>query len=243
MTSPKSVSFIIRGLHRVFLLHESGTCFLRFFASELERRGQGSFSFKMKAFTVSALFGIIFFVQITLSYGRENIDRSSHEGEMDATVQSIHEDAKEEETDPEPSEHKNKNVRDAKEEEKNVLDENDRKREKDIFLRKRSHPQVCPPGWLSPWDFTDNSNCGGCGCGNCGCGGGFGGGISGNDELDDCGRGDYGFGEGCGCGGCGCKFDGVFMRHNGFGRRMPRVFNDGRIQHVWLSKCVGLRLF
>ena len=241
MTSPRSVSFIIRGPHRVFLLHESGTCFVRFSAFELERRGQESFSFKMKAFTVSVLFGIVFFVQITLSYGRENIDRPSYEGEMDATVPSIHEDVKEEETDPE---HENENVHDDKEEGKNVLDENDKKRKKENCFKKRSHPQVCPPGWLSPWDFTDNSNCGGCGCGNCGCGGGFEGGITGSDELDGCDGGDYGFGGGCGCGcgGCGCKFHGVYMRHNGFGRRMPRLFNDGRIQHVWLSKCEGLRL-
>ena len=200
----------------------------------------------MKAFTVSVLFGIIFFVQITLSYGRENIDRPSDEGEMDATVQSIHEDAKEDETEPEQSENENKNVHNDGEEEKDVLDENDRNRKKENSFKKRSHPQVCPPGWLSPWDFTDNSNCGGCGCGNCGCGGGFGGGISGSDELDCCGRGDYGFGGGCGgygCGGCGRKFHGVYMRHNGFGRRMPRLFNDGRIQHVWLSKCEGPRLF
>lgn len=199
----------------------------------------------MKAFTVCVLFGIVFFVQLTLSYGRENIDRPFYEGKLDATEQSIHEDAKEDETDPEHSEHDNENVDDDEEEEKNVLDENDRKRMKENISTKRSHPQVCPPGWLSPWDFTDNSNCGGCGCGNCGCGGGFEGGISGSDELDGCGHGDYGFGGGCGCGygGCGCKFQGGFMRHNGFGRRMPRLSNDGRIQHVWLSKCEGLRLF
>lgn len=199
----------------------------------------------MKAFTVCVLFGIVFFVQLTLSYGRENIDRPFYEGKLNATEQSIHEDAKEDETDPEHSEHDNENVDDDEEEEKNVLDENDRKRMKENISTKRSHPQVCPPGWLSPWDFTDNSNCGGCGCGNCGCGGGFEGGISGSDELDGCGHGDYGFGGGCGCGcgGCGCKFQGGFMRHNGFGRRMPRLSNDGRIQHVWLSKCEGLRLF
>lgn len=199
----------------------------------------------MKAFTVCVLFGIVFFVQLTLSYGRENIDRPFYEGKLDATEQSIHEDAKEDETDPEHSEHDNENVDDDEEEEKNVLDENDRKRMKENISTKRSHPQVCPPGWLSPWDFTDNSNCGGCGCGNCGCGGGFEGGISGSDELDGCGHGDYGFGGGCGCGcgGCGCKFQGGFMRHNGFGRRMRRLSNDGRIQHVWLSKCEGLRLF
>lgn len=199
----------------------------------------------MKAFTVCVLFGIVFFVQLTLSYGRENIDRPFYEGKLDATEQSIHEDAKEDETDPEHSEHDNENVDDDEEEEKNVLDENDRKTMKENISTKRSHPQVCPPGWLSPWDFTDNSNCGGCGCGNCGCGGGFEGGISGSDELDGCGHGDYGFGGGCGCGcgGCGCKFQGGFMRHNGFGRRMPRLSNDGRIQHVWLSKCEGLRLF
>lgn len=199
----------------------------------------------MKAFTVCVLFGIVFFVQLTLSYGRENIDRPFYEGKLDATEQSIHEDAKEDETDPEHSEHDNENVDDDEEEEQNVLDENDRKRMKENISTKRSHPQVCPPGWLSPWDFTDNSNCGGCGCGNCGCGGGFEGGISGSDELDGCGHGDYGFGGGCGCGcgGCGCKFQGGFMRHNGFGRRMPRLSNDGRIQHVWLSKCEGLRLF
>lgn len=198
----------------------------------------------MKAFTVCVLFGIVFFVQLTLSYGRENIDRPFYEGKLDATEQSIHEDAKEDETDPEHSEHDNENVDDDEEEERNVLDENDRKRMKENISTKRSHPQVCPPGWLSPWDFTDNSNCGGCGCGNCGCGGGFEGGISGSDELDGCGHGDYGFGGGCGCGcgGCGCKFQGGFMRHNGFGRRMPRLSNDGRIQHVWLSKCEGLRL-
>jgi len=190
----------------------------------------------MKAFTVCVLFGIVFFVQLTLSYGRENIDRPFYEGKLDATEQSIHEDAKEDETDPEHSEHDNENVDDDEEEEQNVLDENDRKRMKENISTKRSHPQVCPPGWLSPWDFTDNSNCGGCGCGNCGCGGGFEGGISGSDELDGCGHGDYGFGGGCGCGcgGCGCKFQGGFMRHNGFGRRMPRLSNDGRIQHVWL---------
>lgn len=199
----------------------------------------------MKAFTVCVLFGIVFFVQLTLSYGRENIDRPFYEGKLDATEQSIHEDAKEDETDPEHSEHDNENVDDDEEEEKNVLDENDRKTMKENISTKRSYPQVCPPGWLSPWDFTDNSNCGGCGCGNCGCGGGFEGGISGSDELDGCGHGDYGFGGGCGCGcgGCGCKFQGGFMRHNGFGRRMPRLSNDGRIQHVWLSKCEGLRLF
>lgn len=199
----------------------------------------------MKAFTVCVLFGIVFFVQLTLSYGRENIDRPFYEGKLNATEQSIHEDAKEDETDPEHSEHDNENVDDDEEEEKNVLDENDRKTMKENISTKRSHPQVCPPGWLSPWDFTDNSNCGGCGCGNCGCGGGFEGGISGSDELDGCGHGDYGFGGGCGCGcgGCGCKFQGGFMRHNGFGRRMPRLSNDGRIQHVWLSKCEGLRLF
>lgn len=90
---------------------------------------------------------------------------------------------------------------------------------------------MCFLGWLFLWDFIDNLNCGGCGCGNCGCGGGFGGGISGNDELDDCDCGDYGFGEGCGCGcgGCGCKFDGVFMCYNGFGWCMLCVFNDGWI--------------
>jgi len=202
----------------------------------------------MKALTVSVLFRIVFFVQIILSYGQENIDRPFYEGEVDATVQSNHEDAKEDETDPEQPELDNERAHDDEDEEKNVLDENDRKRKKENNSNKRSHPQVCPPGWLSPWDFTDNSNCGGCGCGcgNCGCGGGFGGGgISSSDEIASCGCGDYEFGGGCGCGcgGYGCKFHGGFMRHNGFGRRMPRLSNDGRVQHVWLSKCDGLRLF
>ena len=199
----------------------------------------------MKALTVIVLFGIVLFVQITLSYGRENIDRPFYEGEQDATVQSIHEDAEEDEMDPEQSELDNDRVHDEEEGKKNVLDENDRKRKKENNSNKRSHPQVCPPGWLSPWDFTDNSNCDGCGCGNCGCGGGFGGGISGSDEIASCGRGDYEFGGGCGCGcgGFGCKFHGGFMRHNGFGRRMSLLSNDGRVQHVWLSKCDGLRLF
>ena len=231
--------------HRVFLLHESGTCFLRFSPFEYEWRSQESFSFKMKAFTVSVLFGILFLVQMTPSHGRENIDRPFYEEELDATIQSIHEDAKEDEKDPEQSEHGNENDHEDNEEEKNVLDENDRKRKKENNSNKRSHPQVCPPGWLSPWDFTGNSNCGGCGCGNCGCGGGFGGSISCSDELDSCGPGDYGFGGGCGCGcgACGCKFHGGFMGHNGFGRPMPRLSNDGRIQHVWLRKFEGLRLF
>lgn len=249
VTSPKSVSFKIRDRQTVFLLHESGTCFLRFSAFEYEWRGQESFSFEMKAFTVSVLFGIVFFVQMTISYGRENIDRPFYEGELESTVQSINEDAGEDETDPEQSEYKNENVHDVvnkgEEEGENVQGENDRKRKRENSSKKRSHPQVCPPGWLSPWDFTDNSNCGGCGCGNCGCGGGFGGGISGSDELDSCGCGEYGFGGGCGCGcgGCGCKFHGGFMGHNGFGRRLPRLSNDGRIQHVWLSKCEEWGLF
>ena len=199
----------------------------------------------MKAFTVSVLFAIVFFVQMTPSHGRENIDRPFYEGQLDATVQSIHEDAKEDETDREQSEHEIKNAHDivneGKEGEINAQDQNGRKKKRGNSSKKRSHPQVCPPGWMSPWDFTDNSNCGGCGCENCGGGGGFGGGISGSDELDSCGHGDYGFGGGCGCGccGCGCKFHGGFMRHNGFGRRMPRLSNDGRFQHLWLSKCEG----
>ena len=199
----------------------------------------------MKAFTVSVLFGIVFFVQITSSYGREDIDRPFYEGELDATVQSIYEEAKEDETDPKESKHINKNV--YEELEKNFQDQNERKRKRENSSKKRSHPQLCPPGWMSPWDFADNSNSGGCGCGNYGGGGSFGGGISGIDELDTCGHGNYGFGGGCGCGcgcgGCGCKFHGGFMRHHGFGRRMPRLSNDGRFQHVWLSKCTGLRIF
>lgn len=80
----------------------------------------------MKAFTVSVLFGIVFFVQITSSYGRENIDRPFYEEELDAAVQSIYENAKEDETDSKLSKHINKNV--YEELEKNVRDQNEGKK-------------------------------------------------------------------------------------------------------------------
>ena len=207
----------------------------------------------MKVFTLYAVVAIFFFLQVTISYGRENIDLPVYEGEMESTLQTIHEDVREDEADPFEYKHDNKNHHDIsnngeKEQSNDEEDESYRKKgNRENNSKKRSHPQVCPPGWLSPWDCAGNSNCGGCGgcgcgcgCGNCGCNGGFGG-VGAGDELDsaECGCGDYhGCGGGCccGCGGFGCRFHGGFMHHNGFGRRLPRQFNDGRVQHVWLSK-------
>ncbi|KAL9984397.1 hypothetical protein ACROYT_G006685 [Oculina patagonica] len=187
---------------------------------------------------------------MTISHGRENIDLPIYEGEMESTVRSIHEDVSEDETDPLKSEHDKENLHNVAkngefEEKESNDDQNEshRKGNRENNSKKRSHPQVCPPGWLSPWDYVGNSNSGGCGgcgcgCGNCGSNGDFGG-VGAADELDaaGCGCGEYGCGGGCccGCGGCGCKFHGGgFMHHNGYGRRSPRLFNDGHIQHVWL---------
>ena len=90
---------------------------------------------------------------------------------------------------------------------------------------KRCHPQVCPPGWISPWDYVGSQNNIHVGCGG-GCNGGYdcGYGCEGGDvEYGGCG----GCGCGCGCtGGCGC----------GYGRCFPHVFRDGNVQHVWLGE-------
>lgn len=190
----------------------------------------------MKVFTLNAVLLSIFFVQVTTSYARENIVLPINEEEMKSTVQSIHENVREDQSDPFKSKNGNEIVNDGEEEESNDdQDEDNRKGNREHNHKKSFHPQVCPPGWMSPWDFADNPNCcgcGGCGCCGCNCNGRFGD-FGASDELnaDECGCGEYGCGGGCccGCGGCGCRFHG--------GRRLPRVFNDGRIQHVFLSKC------
>lgn len=198
----------------------------------------------MKALTVSTLLVIIFFVQVTLSHDRENTDLPFHEEEMESSVQSIHEDIRGDETDLDKSENENDVTYDDEEDENDDQDESVRVRrgKREEHNPKKRSGSRCPPGWLSPWDFAGNSNCdvGGCG-GNCGGGGGFDG-DGGFDNGYGCGE--CGCGGGCGCGGCGCgcgcKFNGGFTHHHGFGHRCPHLTHDGRINHVWLSKCEAL---
>lgn len=178
---------------------------------------------------------------LLLLFALEEVDASNHvlfhNRKTEDSVPSVREDFKEDETETVELENKRKHVNgipDSDKEETNKAQDritegkgegNEKK------STKRSHPQVCPPGWLSPWDYADrpNSDCGGEGYGgHCGCGGG--------NEGDGC---DVGYGCGvfaCGCGECGCRFHGGFRHQNGFGRRFPQVFNDGHIQHVWLSE-------
>lgn len=94
---------------------------------------------------------------------------------------------------------------------------------------KRCHPQVCPPGWISPWDYFGSQNNIHVGCGG-GCNGGYDGGYDGGYEGEG---GDVEYG---GCGGCGCGCGCTCGCGRGYGRCFPHAFRDGNVQHVWLGE-------
>lgn len=192
----------------------------------------------MKAFTVFVLLLVLLVVKVTFSHGGgEGANLPYYEERMKSTEQSSYiekREYKEEKLDPDSGvEGLQQNT--VRREAERLNDDDERATEKgrgqEKSPHKRSHPNVCPPGWISPWDYAGShgvcgSNCGMCDGGFCG------------DVFDS----GCGCGECVGCGGCcggydGCecgKFYGRIFRPGG--RRFPRLFSDGRIQHVWLSK-------
>lgn len=180
--------------------------------------------FKMKGFIVGTLLLIIFASLELVPSNAQSVHKDIQEAKTRAVEYENKRTSVDDITDNNESEENNN-------QDQSIIQEGNREGKKSI---KRSHPQVCPPGWLSPWDYVDRSNSGcsegnGGAC-NCGCGGGC--------EEDGCDN-EYGYdecdcdGEG-GCGECGCRFHDGFVSRNRFGRRFPHTFNDGLIQHVWL---------
>ena len=197
---------------------------------------KNSFLLVMRALSVLAPSLVLLVVKAMFSHGREEgTGLPHHEGRMESTEQSSYIDKRgyEEEVLSVDSDVKGLQYKTVKKQAERL---NDGRVSEKVWKpikspRKRSHPYDCPPGWISPWDYAGShglcsSNCGSCDAGfggdgfdsGCGC-----------DECVGCGGCCGGY-DGCECG----KFHGGVFRPGG--RRFPRLFNEGGVQHVWLSK-------